>query len=284
MKNSILLIFIFTAIVSCKEPNQNNNDLESNVEQVESSSQEATETKKLKWSEEFNGTTVDTSQWNYKTGATGWGNDELQNYTDGNNVEVADGALKIIVKKEGEGQKVGDYTSARITSTQKVQYGHVAIRAKMPDYKGKGIWPALWMLGADITEIGWPQCGEIDVMEYVSKNPDQVLQTIHSVANNHSNGTQISTDFIALPTIEEEFHIYGLLWKEDQLQFYIDSPDNITLTIDRPEDYNNENWPFMKEYYFILNIAVGGNLGGEVDDLIFPAAMEVDYVRVYELD
>jgi beta-glucanase (GH16 family) len=284
MKNSILLIFLFTAIVSCKETNQNNKELKSNVEQVESSSQEAKETKKLKWSEEFNGTTVDTSQWNYKTGATGWGNDELQNYTDGNNVEVADGSLKIIVKKEGEGQKVGDYTSARITSTQKVQYGHVAIRAKMPDYRGKGIWPALWMLGADITEIGWPQCGEIDVMEYVSKNPDQVLQTIHSVANNHSNGTQISTDFIALPTIEEEFHIYGLLWKEDQLQFYIDSPDNITLTIDRPEDYNNENWPFMKEYYFILNIAVGGNLGGEVDDLIFPATMEVDYVRVYELD
>ena len=280
----MLLVFLFTAIVGCKEANKNNKDLESNVEQVDSSSQVAVENTTLKWSEEFNGTTVDTTQWNYKLGASGWGNNELQNYTNGLNTEVADGSLKIIVKKEGTGQKVGDYTSARMTSTQKVQYGHVAIRAKMPDYKGKGIWPALWMLGADITEIGWPQCGEIDVMEYVSKNPDQVLQTIHSVANNHSNGTQISTDFIPLPTIEEEFHIYGLLWKEDQLQFYIDSPDNITLTIDRPEDYNNENWPFMKEYYFILNIAVGGNLGGEVDDLIFPSVMEVDYVRVYELD
>ena len=280
----MLLVFLFTAIVGCKEANKNNKDLESNVEQVDSSSQVAVENTTLKWSEEFNGTTVDTTQWNYKLGASGWGNNELQNYTNGLNTEVADGSLKIIVKKEGKGQKVGDYTSARITSTQKVQYGHVAIRAKMPDYKGKGIWPALWMLGADITEIGWPQCGEIDVMEYVSKNPGQVLQTIHSVANNHSNGTQISTDFIPLSTIEEEFHIYGLLWKEDQLQFYIDSPDNITLTIDRPEDYNNENWPFMKEYYFILNIAVGGNLGGEVDDLIFPSVMEVDYVRVYELD
>ena len=280
----MLLVFLFTAIVGCKEANKNNKDLESNVEQVDSSSQVAVENTTLKWSEEFNGTTVDTTQWNYKLGASGWGNNELQNYTNGLNTEVADGSLKIIVKKEGKGQKVGDYTSARITSTQKVQYGHVAIRAKMPDYKGKGIWPALWMLGADITEIGWPQCGEIDVMEYVSKNPDQVLQTIHSVANNHSNGTQISTDFIPLSTIEEEFHIYGLLWKEDQLQFYIDSPDNITLTIDRPEDYNNDNWPFMKEYYFILNIAVGGNLGGEVDDLIFPSVMEVDYVRVYELD
>ena len=280
----MLLVFLFTAIVGCKEANKNNKDLESNVEQVDSSSQVAVENTTLKWSEEFNGTTVDTTQWNYKLGASGWGNNELQNYTNGLNTEVADGSLKIIVKKEGTGQKVGDYTSARMTSTQKVQYGHVAIRAKMPDYKGKGIWPALWMLGADITQIGWPQCGEIDVMEYVSKNPDQVLQTIHSVANNHSNGTQISTDFIPLPTIEEEFHIYGLLWKEDQLQFYIDSPDNITLTIDRPEDYNNDNWPFMKEYYFILNIAVGGNLGGEVDDLIFPSVMEVDYVRVYELD
>ena len=280
----MLLVFLFTAIVGCKEANKNNKDLESNVEQVDSSSQVAVENTTLKWSEEFNGTTVDTTQWNYKLGASGWGNNELQNYTNGLNTEVADGSLKIIVKKEGTGQKVGDYTSARMTSTQKVQYGHVAIRAKMPDYKGKGIWPALWMLGADITEIGWPQCGEIDVMEYVSKNPDQVLQTIHSVANNHSNGTQISTDFIPLPTIEEEFHIYGLLWKEDQLQFYIDNPDNITLTIDRPEDYNIDNWPFMKEDYFILYIAVGGNLGGEVDDLIFPSVMEVDYVRVYELD
>jgi len=281
MKNSIVLVFIFFTILGC---NKNNENLNSNIEQVDTSSQNAAENTGLKWSEEFNGTTVDTTQWDYKLGASGWGNNELQNYTNGLNTQVADGSLKIIVKKEAEGQKVGDYTSARMTSTQKIKYGHVAIRAKMPNYKGKGIWPALWMLGADIKEIGWPQCGEIDVMEYVSKNPDQVLQTIHSVANNHTNGTQISTDFISLPSIEEEFHIYGLLWKEDKLQFYIDSPDNITLTIDRPEVYNNDNWPFMKEYYFILNIAVGGNLGGEVNDLIFPSVMEVDYVRVYELD
>ncbi len=283
MKHTHTFFLLLILCVSC-----NQNSTQKNLEEVEDevidTAQLLTKEKALKWSEEFDGTAVDTIQWNYELGASGWGNDELQNYTKGLNSEVSNGSLKISVKKEGKGQGVGDYTSSRMTSTQKIKYGHVAIRAKMPEYKGKGIWPALWMLGADITEIGWPNSGEIDVMEYVSKNPNQVLQTIHSVANNHSNGTQISTDFIPLPTIEEEFHIYGLLWKEDQLQFYIDDVSNITLTIDRPENYTNENWPFMKEYYFILNVAVGGNLGGEVDDLIFPGAMEVDYVRVYELD
>ena len=106
------------------------------------------------------------------------------------------------------------------------------------------------------------------------------------MANNHSDNTQISTGDVLLETIEEEFHNYGLIWREDRLDFYVDHPDNITLTINRPKDYNNDNWPFNKRYFFILNMAVGGNWGGKngVDDTIFPAQMEVDYVRVYSLD
>jgi beta-glucanase (GH16 family) len=142
------------------------------------------------------------------------------------------------------------------------------------------------MLGENISELGWPLCGEIDLMEYISSKPDSVLMTIHSEANNHMNGTQLSSGFVPLTNIEEEFNIFGLLWEEDRLIFYVNGPENVLLTINRPEEYNQENWPFDKPHYFLMNIAVGGNLGGleGVDDSIFPATMEVDYVRVYALD
>ncbi len=256
-------------------------------EVVEETDQDIEEnsTSTLVWSDEFDGDFLNTEDWRFETGSNGWGNNELQNYTAGDNLEVSDGTLKIIARRVGIGQNVGDYTSTRLLSTRTFQYGRLEIRAKIPSYQGNGLWPALWMLGEDITSIGWPDCGEIDLMEYVSYNPNMVVQTIHSVANNHTNGTQISTDFVSLPTIEEDFHNYGIIWEEDKLQFYIDTPDNITLTFDRPESFNNDNWPFSKKYFFLLNIAVGGNWGGlqGVDDAIFPAIMEVDYVRVYEL-
>jgi beta-glucanase (GH16 family) len=241
----------------------------------------------LVWSDEFDGTEVDTAKWRFQTGDHGWGNNEWQDYQPfgSDNAIVEDGKLHIVARKTGEGQQVGDYTSARLNSRESFLYGRMEIRAKMPDYKGPGIWPALWMLGENIGEIGWPNSGEIDIMEYVSWQPDSVLVTIHSVANNHTNGTQISSGFVPLPTIEEEFHNFGILWQEDKLEFYIDDIDNILLTVDRPENPNQDNWPFDKPQYFLMNIAVGGNLGGVegVDDSIFPAAMEVDYVKVWQL-
>ena len=199
---------------------------------------------------------------------------------------MKDGTLRITARKTGAGQRVGDYTSSRINSRESFLYGRIEIRAKMPEYKGPGIWPALWMLGENIDEIGWPLCGEIDLMEYISSKPDSVLMTIHSEANNHMNGTQLSSGFVSLPTIEEEFNVFGLLWEEERLIFYVNGPEQVLLTINRPEDYNQENWPFDKPHYFLMNIAVGGNLGGleGVDDSIFPATMEVDYVRIYTLD
>lgn len=246
------------------------------------------ETAKLVWSDEFDGSAVDTSKWFFQTGARGWGNNEWQNYTsfEGGNATVDNGILSITAKLEGEGQNVGDYTSSRINSKEAFLYGRMEVRAKMPEFKGVGLWPALWMLGDTLRHGGgWPRSGEIDILEYISSKPDSIVVTIHTIANNHRDNTQVSSDFTYLPTVEEEFHNYGILWEEKALHFYVDEIDNILLTFDRPKVYNQENWPFDKPFYFLLNLAVGGDFGGMegVDDSIFPATMEVDYVRVWQL-
>lgn len=235
----------------------------------------------LIWSDEFDGTEISRENWKFETGNHGWGNNELQNYIDGN-VEVSDGTLKIIAKKEViEGS---NYSSARLNSIKQFTFGKIEIRAKIPELKGNGIWPALWMLGNDINTIGWPACGEIDIMEYVSYSPNEFHFTVHSTANNHVKGTQITSGPIPLQTIEEEFHTYGVLWTDKYIKFYLDTEDNIKLTFLRPSISNSDNWPFSKPYYFLMNIAVGGNWGGAegVANNIFPAVMEVDYVRVYQ--
>lgn len=237
----------------------------------------------LVWSDEFDGQELSLENWSFETGNHGWGNNELQNYVEGSNVEVGDGTLKIIARLEdSDGRR---YTSTRLNSKRDFRYGKIEIRAKIPDHKGKGLWPALWMLGNDIGSVGWPSCGEIDIMEYVSFDPDTVHFSIHSDANNHINGTQITSGPIILETVEEEFHTYGLLWTDKYLKFYIDDPENVQLNFLRPTVSSIENWPFSKHFYFLFNIAVGGNWGGleGVDDSIFPAVMEVDFVRVYQV-
>lgn len=237
----------------------------------------------LVWSDEFEGDELSKEDWAFETGSHGWGNNELQNYVENDNVEVSGGTLKIIAKKEGIGSS--NYTSARLNSKASFRYGKIEIRAKLPDHKGNGLWPALWMLGSNIENVGWPACGEIDIMEYVSYDPDKVHFSVHSTANNHVSGTQITSGAIDLKTIEEEFHVYGLLWTDRYLKFYIDNPENVQLNFVRPSPTTAENWPFNKPFYFLMNIAVGGNWGGleGVDDTIFPAVMEVDYVRIYQV-
>lgn len=237
------------------------------------------------WSDEFDGNTLSPDNWKFETGHHGWGNNELQNYVADDNVEVSDGILKIMAKKIDMGQGVSQYTSARLNSKKDFTYGRMEIRAKIPEHKGKGIWPALWMLGSNINTVGWPACGEIDIMEYVSFEPNQLHFSIHSIANNHTEGTQITSGPVTLESIEEEFHNYGVLWTDKYLKFYLDDIDNIKLTFLRPSTVSYENWPFSQPFYFLMNIAVGGNWGGlqGVDDAIFPATMEVDYVRVYQV-
>ena len=241
----------------------------------------------LLWSEEFNGNDWDQSVWYPELGASGWGNNELQEYTPfDRNLEVSDGTLKIHALLEGAGQNRGDYTSARLLTYQTFTYGRIEIRAKMPRHRGNGLWPAIWMLGDSIRNgTSWPLCGEIDIMEYVSYDPGKTHASIHTAANNHRQGNAISSGGVSLPSMEEEFHIYGLLWQEDGLIFYIDEPTNVILNVPKPENPTAENWPFDQPHFFLLNMAVGGDWGGAqgVDDSIFPATFEIDYVRVFEL-
>lgn len=238
----------------------------------------------LIWSDEFDGTKVDKNKWHFQTGATGWGNSEWQNYTDGANSSVCNGTLKITAEKSGSGQKVGDYTSSRMNSKQSFTYGKMEIRAKMPHNQGKGLWPAIWMLGDSIKTAGWPDCGEIDILEYVSFQENTIHCAVHCNAHNHVDKTQLISH-VQLDSVDEKFHVYGLEWTENKIVFYTDDVANVKLTYDRPHKSNADNWPFDKPQHFLLNIAVGGTWGGREgvdDDTIFPAVMEIDYVRVYQ--
>ena len=234
----------------------------------------------LVWSDEFDGQVVSADNWTFETGSSGWGNNELQNYTAGNNAEIIDGKLIITARKVNDNTAVGSYTSSRMISRDKQEftYGRMEIRAKLPS--GTGIWPAIWMLGSNLSEVGWPACGELDIMEYVGYQPDIIHVNVHTNAGYGINGDGSSK---VLESCEEEFHNYGLIWTENDLTFYIDTPDNITHVYN-PTIKNTDNWPFNDPQFFILNIAIGGNWGGVegVDNGIFAQTLEVDYVRVYQ--
>jgi beta-glucanase (GH16 family) len=234
----------------------------------------------LAWSDEFAGASVDPDHWTFETGASGWGNQELQNYTDGDNAEVTDGKLIITARKVNENMEPGSYTSSRIVTQGKKEfrYGRMEIRAKLPS--GRGIWPAIWMLGSNFNTAGWPACGEMDIMEYVGYEPNVVHATVHTTSGSGANGSGSS---MTLETCEEEFHNYGVIWTEKKLVFYVDTPDNVIHTY-APASKTPENWPFDQPGFFILNVAVGGAWGGAqgIDNSIFPTSMEIDYVRVYQ--
>ena len=234
----------------------------------------------LTWAEEFDGNVVNPDAWTYETGAHGWGNNELQNYTAGGNADVSNGMLTLTAEKLNDNMQAGSYSSTRLISRnkQEFQYGRIEIRAKLPS--GRGIWPAIWMLGGNFTTTGWPACGEIDIMEYVGFEPNIVHSTIHTASGFGGNGNGRSA---SLPSAEEEFHNYGIVWTKNKIQFYIDEPSNITHTY-APATKTDENWPFDQTAFFILNIAVGGDWGGAqgIDNSIFPQTMEIDYVHVYQ--
>lgn len=236
---------------------------------------------KLAWSDEFNYTGLpDTTKWRYDVGGNGWGNNELQYYTkaDTNNAMVRNGVLSIIAHKEKVEKK--DYTSARLVTKGKADwtYGRIEIRAKLP--KGRGTWPAGWMLGSNIKEAGWPLCGEIDIMEHVGYDPDTIVGSIHTKAYNHVKGTQ-KTKHLFIKNPYTEFHTYSIEWTAERMDFLLD--DKVYLSVEN-EHKTSAEWPFDAPQYLLLNLAVGGNWGGKkgVDDTIFPVTMEVDYVRVFQ--
>ncbi|WP_452219182.1 glycoside hydrolase family 16 protein [Lacinutrix undariae] len=253
MKKVIFTILLGTLFVGCK-----------------------TEENILVFEEQFLGNTLDTNNWNYELGdgcpnLCGWGNNERQVYTK-ENVTVKDGNLIITATKDST-----LYRSGRITTSDKVefQYGTVEVRAKLAT--GEGLWPAVWLLGSDIDTVGWPACGEIDMMEYVGKNPNEIFTTLHT---SDSYGDSKNSKITINESIEEGFHIYKTNWTEDAIRFYID--DELVYTFS-PEVKNEKTWPFNRPFYIILNMAIGGNFGGpEVDDSIFPKEFIVDYVKVYK--
>ncbi len=230
---------------------------------------------KLIWEENFNGTTLDEKVWNFELGngcpdVCGWGNNERQFYTK-NNHRLENGYLIITAKKDGD-----KYTSTRIATSGKKEfkYGYIESRVKLPS--GYGIWPAFWMLGANIKQVGWPLSGEIDIMEYIGREPHTIYTTLHTQATHGDHASSKKTD---VGKIEEGFHTFGVNWTKDAMTFYVDGKEVYTYN---PEDKNVENWPFDQPFYILINMAVGGNFGGpEVDDSIFPLEYVVDYVKVY---
>ena len=233
----------------------------------------------LVWSDEFEGEAIDLSNWTYDlgNGSGGWGNNELQTYTNSaNNSFVADGKLFIVAEKVGENA----YTSARLKSLdlQEFQYGRIDVRAILP--KGQGIWPAIWMLGANYPDVGWPACGEIDIMELLG----QLAGTVHGTAHwgiDWPNWThQGSSTSIYPENFDEEFHVFSIDWSEDNIDFIMD--DEVFFNIN-PSMMNGQPYPFNNPFFFILNVAVGGNWPGYPDETTtFPVFMAVDYVRVYQ--
>jgi len=244
-----------------------------------------TATWNLVWNDEFNYNGLpDSTKWNYEVGGNGWGNNEKQYYVKKSigNSTVQNGKLHIIAKKQEMGNS--NYTSAKLTTYRKftLQYGKIEVMAKLP--AGKGTWPAIWMLPESYkndTEA-WPLCGEIDIMEHVGKEPDIIHTSLHSELYNHIKGTQV-TYFRKLDDVFNTFHKYAIEWSEKSIKFYID--DKLFFESYKGQDgrvSKNEGWPFDKPDYLILNLAIGGNWGGEIDDSIFPAEMQIDFVRIYK--
>lgn len=242
--------------------------------------------RQLVWADEFSVSGLpDSAKWSYDNGRgcpvnCGWGNNELQYYTQQRkeNARVENGRLIIEAHKEPWAD--AKYTSARLVSRNKGdwKYGRFEIRAKLP--QGIGIWPAIWMLPTNSTYGGWPKSGEIDVMEYVGYVPDSVYGTVHTAAYNGMIGTQ-KVGSLAVKNLSTDFHTYSIEWTADHIIFFIDGT--------KYNEYRNDakgasTWPFDQPFHLLLNIAVGGNWGGKkgVRDEIFPQRMEIDFVRVYQ--
>jgi beta-glucanase (GH16 family) len=234
---------------------------------------------KLAWGDEFDGTALNSASWTHEigngcsVGICGWGNNESQVYTDkAENLIVDNGKLVITARQEVG----GGYTSARIKTENKreLKFGRIDVRAKLP--KGQGLWPAIWMLGENIDIVGWPTCGEIDIMELRGGSPATVDGTVHYNSDgykyNSSSTTLSSGDF------SEKFHVFSIVWDLNTITWYVDNKE-----FKRFNNSNIASWPFNKPFFFIMNVAVGGNYGGPPNGTtVFPQQMTVDYIRVFQ--
>lgn len=238
----------------------------------------------LVWSDEFDGNALDEGTWSYNTGGSGWGNNEKQYYTSRpENIRVQNGMLEIEARKEQ--YENNEYTSARIMSKSKktFTYGKMEARIKFPG--GKGTWPAFWMMG---NSGGWPNCGEIDIIEHIGSQDTRASFALHTVMKNGMKGNNwANTHFFDYP-LSADFHTYGIEWAQEEkegkdvIRFFVDDVQYAEVWEEQID--NNDYWPFNKPFFFIINLAIGGNMGGTVDDAIFnqQRIMYVDWVRVWQ--
>lgn len=238
---------------------------------------------KLVWHDEFDRDgLVDLTKWSYDVGGDGWGNRELQFYTNARpeNARVEQGHL--IIEARREAWQGRDYTSARLVTKNKGDWsaGRFEIRAKLP--AGRGTWPAIWMLPTvwNLGNGGWPDNGEIDIMEHVGYNPGSVHASTHSQKNQWRHNNQ-RTAIEQVPDASTAFHTYTLEWDAEEIRIFVDEHHYFTS---RKQGGDWTSWPFTRDFHLLLNLAVGGDWGGEkgIDEKIFPQRMEVDFVRVYQ--
>lgn len=230
----------------------------------------------LVWSDEFDGNgEINPNIWTYElgNGSDGWGNQEVQNYTSSsNNIKKEGGILKITAIKQSNGA----YTSARIKTQDKFEfkYGLIEIRAKLPS--AQGTWPALWMLGSNFSEVGWPQCGEIDIMEQF-EDKNRVKSTLHWKL---SDGERGEYGLETANNTSSDWHIYSIDWTPTSIKSYLDGVEYFSMnTVDSGV---GPHFPFNEEFFLIFNVAMGGTLGGEIDPNFTQDVMEVDYIRLYQ--
>lgn len=229
----------------------------------------------LVWQDEFGGSTLNPDYWSYElgngcsVGICGWGNNELETYTN-NEANVKLESDKLIITAINTG---GSYTSARIKTQAKIKprYGRIDVRAKLP--KGQGIWPAIWMLGENITTVNWPACGEIDIMELVGHEPAKSHGTVHFDQGGYKSSTGSTS--LASGDFSDSFHVFSLVWEQNKITWYVDNKSFKT--------FNHTESEFNQPFFFIMNVAVGGNWPGSPNETtIFPQRMEVDYIRVFQ--
>ena len=265
MKTLVSILLLFTFLTACnKNPEPEKPEWD------------------LVWEDNFdNDGLPDSNIWTHEEGYVR--NNEKQYYTKNRleNARVESGNLIIEARKDyWEGKEI---TSASLHTFGKksILYGKIEVRAKLPT--GRGTWPAIWTLGENDGEVGWPACGEIDIMENVGFNPNVIYANIHTTAYNHVNGTNKGDQItIENPTPYLNYHIYSIEWFEDRIDFFVDGILYFTF---KNEKTGNDVWPFDKSHYLILNLAIGGSWGGQqgIYDSIFPALYYIDYVRVYKM-
>jgi beta-glucanase (GH16 family) len=239
----------------------------------------------LSWSDDFDaGSRPDESRWVYDLGGGGWGNQELQTYTSrADNATLRDGALVITARAErftGSDGVARDYTSARLKTKDRFAqtYGKFEARLQVP--RGQGIWPAFWMMGADIDAVDWPQCGEIDIMEHIGREPATIHGTLHGPGYSGAGGPSAAASNADGSPFATAFHTFAVEWEPGEIRWYLDGRQYFSR---KPSDLPaGARWVFDHDFFLLLNVAVGGVWPGNPDaTTTFPQEMKVDYVRVY---